>query len=304
MPTITTGAHPAALWPGVHAWFGVSYAKFPQRWSKIFTEQSSEKAYEEDNITHGFGLARLKPQGQEIEYDAHSQLGTKRYTHDTWGLGFIVTMEEKEDNQYKNKAFQRSKWLARSMAITKEINGANILNRGFDGTNFANGWDGQPLFSASHVSLGGTTSNILTVAADISEAALEDMSIQIHGFTDQRGLQGMIKPKALVIHPSNKFEVHRILKSTLQNDTANNATNALKDMNEYPDGVIINEYLTDTDAWFVLTDVDQGLTHFNRKSLAFTQDNDFGTENALAKAVERYTFGWSDPFGAYGSAGA
>ena len=303
MPVITTGAHPAALWPGVHAWFGVNYSKFPARWSKIFTEQTSEKAYEEDIITHGFGTARLKPQGQEIEYDAHSQLGTKRYTHDTWGLGYIVTMEEREDNQYKNKAFQRSKWLARSMAITKEINGASVLNNGFDATNYANGWDSKPLFSATHVSLAGTTSNLLT-AADISEAALEDASITIHAFTDQRGLQGMIKPRALVIHPSNKFEVHRILKSTLQNDSANNATNALKDMNEYPDGVIVNEYLTDSDAWFVLTDVDNGLTYFNRKTLAFTQDNDFGTENALAKAVERYVFGWSDHFGAFGNAGA
>jgi hypothetical protein len=303
MAVITTGAHPAALWPGVHAFFGANYNKHPKRYSKIFTEVDSEKAYEEDIVTTGFGLAQLKPQGQSIGYDDHSQEGTKRYTHDTWGLGYIVTMEERQDNLYKSKSFQRSKWLARSMAITKEINGANILNRGFDDTSYANGWDGNALFVTDHVTQGGTTSNVLSPAADLSEASLEDLVIQIRLMEDSRGLNIALTPRCLIIPVNLEFEAHRILKSTLQNDTANNATNALRSMNIIPE-IVVNEYLTDTDAWFIKTDADTGLQLMNRMSLAFTQDNDFDNENAKAKAVERYVFGWSDWRGAFGSAGA
>lgn len=303
MSTITTGAHPAALWPGVHAWFGVQYKKYPQEWSQIFSEVMSSKNYEEDNVTTGFGLAEVKSQGQSISYDDHSQEGTKRYTHDTWGKGYIVTMEERMDNLYKSKSFQRSKFLARSMAITKEINGANILNNGFDGTNYADGWDGKELFATDHVTQGGPTSNELNPAADLSEASLEDLCIQIGQMEDSRGLNIMLKPKALVIPINLQFEAHRILKSSLQNDTANNATNALRDMSMIP-RIVVNHYLTDTDAWFIPTDVDNGLTCMTRMKLAFTQDNDFDTENAKAKAIERYVFGWSDWRGAFASAGA
>lgn len=303
MAVITTGAHPAALWPGVHAFFGSNYNKFPQRWSKIFSTVKSDKAYEEDIVTTGFGLAQIKSQGGSISYDDHSQEGTKRYTHDTWGLGYIVTMEELQDNQYKSKAFRRSKMLARSMAITKEINGANILNRGFDGTNYANGWDGKELFATDHVTQGGSTSNELAVAADLSEASIEDLCIQIHQAEDSRGLNIQLQPRKLVIPVNLKFEAHRILKSVLQNDTANNATNALKDMGIIPE-IVVNEYLADPDAWFIITDADDGLKCMERMALAFTQDNDFDTENAKAKAVERYTFDWSDWRGAYASPGA
>ncbi len=303
MAVITTGAHPAALWPGVHAFFGANYDKHPKRYSRIFDEVSSEKAYEEDIVTTGFGLAQLKPQGQSISFDDHSQEGTKRYTHDTWGLGYIVTMEELQDNLYKATSFQRSKWLARSMAITKEINGASILNNGFDDTNFANGWDGNALFVTDHVTQGGNTSNVLTPAADLSEAAIEDLDIQIHLMEDSRGLNIALSGRRLIIPPNLKYEATRILNSTLKNDTAENAINALKQMGTI-DEVVVNEYLTDTDAWFIKTSIDNGLRLFNRMALAFTQDNDFDTENAKAKAVERYVFGWSDWRGVFGSAGA
>ena len=303
MAVITSGAHPAALWPGVHAFFGQNYKKHPQRWSKIFDEVNSSKQYEEDVVTTGFGLAQKKPQGQSISYDDHSQEGVKRYTHDTWGLGYIVTMEEIADNLYKSRAFQRSKWLARSMAITKEINAANILNRGFS-SSYQNGWDGKELFATDHVTQGGNSSNELDPSADLSEASIEDLCIQIRDMTDSRDLNIALQTRCLIIPTNLMFEAQRILKSTLQNDTANNATNALKDMGMFPDGIAVNEYLTDSDAWFIKTDCDTGLQCMNRMSLAFTQDNDFDTENAKAKAIERYVFGWSDWRGCFGSSGS
>lgn len=304
MSVITTGAHPAALWPGVHAFFGAQYRKHPKRYSQIFEEVKSEKNYEEDIVTTGFGLAQIKSQGGSIAYDDHSQEGTQRYTHQTWGLGYIVTMEELQDNLYKQRSMRRARMLARSMAITKEINGANILNRGFDGTNYADGWDGKELFATDHVTQGGNSSNELDPSADLSEASIEDLCIQIHLMEDSRGLKIALRPRSIIVPPNLKFEVHRILKSDLQNDTGNNATNALKDMGMFPGGIVVNEYLTDADAWFIKTDCDYGLQCMNRMSLAFTQDNDFDTENAKAKAVERYIFGWSDWRGVFGSAGA
>jgi len=302
MAVITSGAHPAALWPGVHAFFGSNYKKWPQRWSQIFATVNSTKSYEEDIVTTGFGLAQIKSQGGSIAYDDHSQEGTKRYTHDTWGLGYIVTMEELQDNLYKQKAFRRSKMLARSMAITKEINGANILNRAFDGTNYANGWDSKELCATDHVTQGGNSSNELSAAADLSEAAIEDLCIQIKQMEDSRGLNMALMPQKLVIPSNLMFEADRILNSKLQNDTANNAKNALKGY--LSGGYIVNEYLTDVDAWFILTDCDTGLQCMNRMGLAFTQDNDFDTENAKAKAVERYIFDWSDWRHIFGSPGA
>lgn len=304
MATITTGAHPAALWPGVHAFFGAQYKKHPRIWSRIFDEVKSEMNYEEDVVTTGFGLAQLKNEGSSIAYDDHSQEGTKRYTHQTWGLGYIVTMEELQDNLYKSRSFRRARMLARSMAITKEINGANILNRGFDGSNYADGWDSKELFATDHVTQGGNKSNELSTAADLSETAIEDLLIQIDQMEDTRGLKIALKPRCLIVPSALRFKAHRIVKSDQQNDTANNATNAIKDMGMFPDGIIVNNYLTDTDAWFIKTDADFGLQCMNRMKLAFTQDNDFDTENAKAKAVERYIFGWSDWRGAFGTPGA
>jgi hypothetical protein len=299
---ITTANHPKALWPGVNAWFGVSYKERPIECTMVFDEQSSNMAYEEDVEVSGFGLAPVKNQGAGVSYDSHTQGYTKRYTHIAYALGYIVTKEELDDNLYEKVSKSRARSLAYSMRQTKEVVAANIFNNGFD-TNYAGG-DGQPLFSASHTSLNGTWSNILSTAADMSEAAIEDMLINISVATNSRGLKIALTGQQLVVHPNDAFNATRIVKSTLQNDTANNAVNAMKAMGLLPKGVMVWHYLTDSDAWFIPTDSPEGLKYFNRKALEFTKDNDFDTENAKAKAYERYSFGWTDPRCVFGSAGA
>lgn len=299
---ITTGNHPKALWPGINAWFGVSYKEYPQEFSQIFDETSSNQAYEEDVEASGFGLAPVKLQGQGVSYDSHTQGYTTRYTHVAYALGYIVTKEELADNLYEKVSKSRARSLAFSMRQTKEVVFANIFNNGFD-TNYAGG-DGLPLFSASHTSLNGTWSNILSVAADLSEASLEDQLVNISLATNSRGLRIALTGQKLIVPPQEVFNATRIVKSTLQNDTANNAVNAVKAMGLLPGGIVPWHYLTDSDAWFVKTDAPEGLKYFNRQAIEFTKDGDFDTENAKAKAYERYSGGWTDPRAVYGSAGA
>lgn len=303
MGIITTGAHPKALWPGVHAWFGQSYAKHTPEYPDLFEQDNSTRSYEEDVQTTGFGLAPVKEQGKSTYYDSNQQGYIARYTHVAYSIGYIVTREELDDNQYMALSQKRSAGLAFSMNQTKENVAANIYNRAFNAA-YAGG-DGVSLINSAHPnSTGGTFSNQLAVAADLSETAIEDLAIQIKKATDDRGLRISLIPQCLVVPVDLEFEANRILKSTLQNDTANNAINAIRQMGLFPKGIKANHYLSDTDAWFIRTNCPDGMRHFKRVGVEFTQDNDFDTENAKAKAYERYSFGYTDPRGLFGSAGA
>jgi hypothetical protein len=301
MSVITTGAHPKALWPGVRKFVMAEYTEHPVEYSQIFDMKSSEMAYEEDVETTGFGLAQSKAQGAAVIYDTHQQGYITRYTHVAYSLGYIVTKEERDDNLYQSRSFKRGKALAFSFRTTKEIVAANILNRAFN-PNFTGG-DGTRLINASHPTLAGNQSNLIPIAADLSEASLEAVLIQIMEATNARGLKIAIRGDKLIVPPALAFTAERIMKSSLQNDTANNAVNAIRSMGLLRGGVVVNHYLDDADAWFVKTDVPDGLLGFNRQAFSFTQDNDFDTENAKAKGYERYTFGWTDWRGIYGSPG-
>lgn len=299
---ISTGNHPKALWPGVHAFVMGEYKDHPVEYRDIFDMMSSDKAYEEDVETTGFGLAQVKSEGGPTAYDSHTQGFTKRYTHVAYSLGFIVTREEMDDNLYKSRAFNRGKQLSFSFRTTKEIVAANILNRAFNSS--YTGGDGKELLATDHPTLAADFSNELAVAADLSEASLEDILTQIMETKNSRGLQIAVRGRKLIVPPALAFTAERIMKSTLQNDTANNAVNAIRSMGLLPDGVSVNHYLTDDDAWFVKTDVPNGLCCFERTAFEFTRDNDFDTSNAKAKGYERYAFGWTDPRGLFGSEGA
>lgn len=302
MSVITTGNHPKALWPGVKAWFGQSYGEHPLEYTAIFDKDTSEKSYEERVETTGFGLAPVKAQGASVSYTSDLQGYVSRFTNVTYALGYIVTMEELADNLYEAVSKARSKALAFSMRQTKENVGANILNRAF--TSGYNGGDATTLISTAHPTRSGNQSNQLAVAADLSEAALEDLCIQIMGAKNNTGLLINLMPQKLIVARQNWFEANRILKSTLQSNTANNDINVLKATNAFPGGITMNHFLTDADAWFIKTNCPEGLIYQERKALDFTQDNDFDTENAKAKAVERYVFGWADWRALFGSAGA
>lgn len=301
MTTITTGAHPKALWPGVHAFVMGQYDAFPTEYTQIFDVESSDMAYEEDVETSGFGLAMVKAEGASSAYDTHAQGFTKRYTHVAYSLGYIVTREEMADNLYKSRSFQRGKMLAFSFRTTKEIVHANVLNRAF--TSGYVGGDGVVLCSNAHPTLSGNQSNLPTAAADLSEASLEDMLVRIELATNSRGLPIQIKGQRLIVHPSEAFNAERIMKSALQNDTANNAVNAIKSRGLLPGGVVVNHYLGDPDAWFIKTNVPNGLMSFQRTAYEFKQDSDFDTDNAKAKGYERYSVGWTDWRSVWGTPG-
>lgn len=299
---ITSGNHPKALWPGVNAFFGQEYKKHPLECEQMFDVKSSRKAYEEDVRVTGFGLAPVKSEGGSTTYTSDTQADVTRYTNVAYSLGYIVTREEMDDNLYEVVSRRRAAGLAFSMRTTKETVGANVLNRGFN-SSFVGG-DGQALFSAAHPSNAGAQSNLLTVAADLSEASLEALLIQIMNATNYEGLQIAIRGESLIVPPALAFEAERILKSTLRSGTDFNDVNAIRNMGLLPKGVVINHYLTDADAWFIKTDAPNGLTMFKRTAMEFTKDNDFDTSNAKAKAYERYSFGWSDWLGAFGTPGA
>lgn len=298
---ISTGNHPKALWPGVYAWFGAKYDENPVEYTQIFDVKDSTKNYEEMVQTYGFGLMPIKPQGESTKYDSHGQGYTARFVHVAYSLGYIVTREELADNQYAEVSMSRSEELAFSVRQTEENVGANVLNRAF--ATYLGG-DGKALCVTDHpLAIGGTFSNVLSPAADFSEAALEDLSIQIMGAVNPRGLKVSLAPKRLIVPINLSFEVERVLKSSLQNDSANNAINALKSKGIIPE-ISVNHYLSDTDAFFIKTNAPRGLTWFNREMVEFKQDNDFDTDNAKTKAYRRFSAGWGDPRGAYSSAGA
>lgn len=301
---ITTGNHPKALWPGIKAIFGGTYKEWDEEYSKIFDKVESDMKYEEYFEVTGFGLAPVKPEGDSVSYDSESQGFDHRLTNVTIALGYVVTMEELMDNLYERVSGRRANRLAFSMRQTKETIAANILNRATD-TNYLGG-DSKELLATDHKTQDGTQSNELGTAADLSEASLEDLIIQIQKAKNTRGRKMQLMPEGLIVAPDEWFNANRILKSTLQNDTANNAVNALKATNSLPGGIILNHYLTDADQWFVKTKLPagEGLIYQERMAIEFDQENDFDTKNAKAAACERYVFGWSDWRALYGSPGA
>lgn len=299
---ITTGNHPKALWPGMRKFFGRSYAEHPMEWSQIFEEVESEKAYEEDQELTGFSYAPVKAQGGSVSYQSESAGYTKRYTHVVYGSGYIVTREEKDDNLYTEVSKKRIKALAFALRQTEETIAANILNRAFNSS--YTGGDAKELCATDHPSLSGSQSNELAVAADMSEGAIEDLGIQIMNAQNSIGMKIAVMSKRLIIPTALAFEAQRIVKSQLQSGTANNDVNAIRQMNLFPDGISVNHYLTDTDAWFVQTNVPNGLVRMTRRKTEFGNDSDFDTENAKAKATMRFAVGWTDWRGLFGSPGA
>lgn len=301
MATITTGAHPKALWPGIKEWWGRSYDEHPEEFVDLFDKETSDKAYEEDVEITGFGLAPVKPQGTSINYDVESQGAVTRYTHVAYALGYVVTYEELRDDLYEVVSKRRAKQLAFSMRQTKENVAANVYNRAFNSTYV--GGDAVSLINTAHPTTSGNQSNQLTTAADLSEAAIEDLTVQVMQAQNNKGLRISLMPQSLHVPVQYYYEANRILKSVLQNDTANNAINVLKAINVFPKGIKMNHYFTSATAWFIRTNAPAGMKHFERDAIMFDQDNDFDTKNAKAASYERYSMGWSDWRALYGTAG-
>jgi hypothetical protein len=302
MSVITSSNFAKALWPGVNAWWGKAYAEYPAEWDKLFDKFSSRKAFEEDVGVSSFGLASVKAEGAPITYDSERQSFISRYTHVVYASGFVITREVYEDDQYDVVGQRKAQGLAFSMRQTKEVIAANVYNRAFNPS--YTGGDGVSLINSAHPNYaGGTWSNVLATASDLSEAALEQACIDIAGFTNDRGLTIAVRPDALIIPRQSIFEASRILKSDGRVGTDNNDLNALKTMGMIPK-IVTNHYLTDTDAWFIRTDVKDGMKYFERRADEFGMDEDFDTENAKYKATMRFSFGWTDPRALFGSAGA
>lgn len=281
---------------------GKAYGEYSTEYNKLFETFKSSKAFEEDVGVSSFGLAVVKPEGAPIQMDSERQAFITRYSHVVYALGFIITREIMEDDQYDVVGQRKAQGLAYSMRQTKEVVAANVYNRAFNSSYV--GGDGKELLATDHPNFaGGTWANELTTAADLSEAALEQACIDIAGFTNDRGLLIAAKPKTLIIPRQLMFEAKRILGSDGQVYSADNTLNAIKTMGMIPE-VVVNHYLTDTDAWFIKTDVPHGMKHFERRADSFDMDNDFDTENAKFKATARYSFGWTDPRGLFGSPGA
>ena len=293
------------LLPGLNALFGLEYKRYGEEHQEIYETESSERSFEEETKLSGFSAAPVKNEGNSIAYDNAQEAWTARYTHETIALGFSLTEEAVEDNLYDTLSARYTKALARGMAYTKQVKAANVLNNGFNSSGSYNGGDGVPLFSASHpLVTGGVNSNIPTTPADLNETSLENAVIQIAAWTDERGLLIAAKPRKLVVPPALQFVATRLLETELRVGTADNDINALKNNGSIPEGYAINHFLTDSNAWFLTTDVPNGMKHFVRTPLATSMDGDFDTGNVRYKARERYSFGWSDPLGMYGSAGA
>ncbi len=302
---ITTGNNSRLLQEGVANVFGQGYEAHQEQWPMLFDLDRSEKAFELDVQFEGFGLAPQKLEGSGVSYDSQQEGFAPKYPNLTYAKGFIVTRENIMDNLY-NLFSKRARALAFSMKQTKENVGANIYNRGFNSAFLMEGGDGVELFSTAHIngpSDSTTFSNELATPAALSEAALEDLLIQINEATDPRGLRIALRGERLVVPPKLGFEAERILNSVLQNDTGNNAVNAIRSTGMLPAGHMINNYLTSATAWFIKTNAPDGIKYWTRESVRFEQDNDFGTSNARFKAEERYSFGWTDPRGGYASAG-
>ena len=291
------------LLPGLNALFGLEYATYGQEHKEIYETETSERSFEEETKLSGFSAAPVKNEGSAIAYDNAQEAWTARYNHETIALGFSLTEEAIEDNLYDSLSARYTKSLARAMAYTKQVKAAAVLNNGFD-SNYKGG-DGVSLFSASHPLVsGGVNSNIPTTPADLNETSLENAVIQIAAWTDERGLLIAAKPKKLIVPPPLQFVATRLLQTKLRTGTTDNDINAIESNGSIPDGYTINHFLTDTNGWYLTTDVPNGMKHFVRTPLANSMDGDFDTGNVRYKSRERYSFGWSDPLGMYGSAGA
>lgn len=299
----TRGTLPKALWPGVKAWWGQDYKKHPEECMQAFENETSDMAFEEDVELTGMGLAQIKDEGAASTYDNMRQGPTTRYTHATLSLGFIVTEEEFDDNKYAKVAKARTQSLAFSFRTTKEIIGANVYNRAFNSAYV--GGDGVSMINTAHPTAdGGTQSNELPIAADISEAAVEDMLVIISQAENSVGHPIAIQPKRLIVPPTLMFDATRIVRSTLQSGTENNDINALREMGMFSQDPMVYHYLTDPDAWFISTNVPNGLKMYQRKKRVIRRENEFDTDNLKVKGVERYSFGHTDWRGIYGTAGA
>ena len=290
------------LEPGLNALFGLEYKNYANEHAEIFDTENSDRAFEEEVMLSGFGNAGVKPEGQSINYDAATETFTARYTHETLALAFSITEEAIEDNLYDRLASRYTKALARSMANAKQVKAANVLNRAFNSS--YTGGDGLELCSTAHVIVSGTEQNELSTAADLNETSLEQALIDIAALTDERGLKIAAKGNKMIVPSALQFTAERLMKSTQRVGTADNDINAVVSMGMIPQGYTVNHYLTDTDAWFIKTDVPNGLKHFVRAPIKTAMEGDFDSGNVRYKARERYSFGWSDWRGIFGSPGA
>ena len=293
------------LLPGLNALFGLEYKRYGEEHKEIYETESSERSFEEETKLSGFSAAPVKNEGTAIAYDNAQEAWTARYNHQTIALGFSLTEEAVEDNLYDTLSARYTKALARAMAYTKQVKAAAVLNNGFNNTGSYDGGDGVSLFNTAHPLVnGGTNSNTQSTATDLNETALENAVIQIAAWTDERGLLIAAQPRKLVVAPGNQFVATRLLETELRVATADNDINAIKNNGSIPEGYTINHFLTDSDAYFLTTDVPNGMKHFERIPLSTSMDGDFDTGNVRYKARERYSFGWSDPLGMWGSPGA
>jgi Mu-like prophage major head subunit gpT len=292
------------LLPGLNALFGLEYKRYGEEHKEIYETETSERSFEEETKLSGFSAAPVKNEGSAIAYDNAQEAFTARYNHQTIALGFSLTEEAVEDNLYDTLSARYTKALARAMAYTKQVKAASVLNNGFSGGVYAGG-DGVALFSTSHPTVGGSTNNnTQTVPTDLNETALEQAVINIAAWTDERGLLIAAQPRKLIVPPGNQFVATRLLETELRVSTADNDINALKNNGSIPEGYTINHFLTDSNSYFLTTDVPNGMKHFVRTPLSTSMDGDFDTGNVRYKARERYSFGWSDPLGMWGSQGA
>jgi hypothetical protein len=291
------------LLPGLNALFGLEYARYGEEHKEIYETEKSERSFEEETKLAGFGAAPVKNEGSAIAYDNAQEAFTARYNHETIALGFSITEEAVEDNLYDSLSARYTKALARGMAYTKQVKAASVLNNGFSSSYL--GGDGVSLFSTAHPLVnGGTNSNRPTTGADLNETSLEAAVIQIAGWTDEKGLLIAAKPRKLIVPTNLMFVATRLLETSLRVGTTDNDINALKNNGSIPEGYTVNHFLTDTNGWFLTTDVPNGMKHFERMPLTNSMDGDFDTGNVRYKARERYSFGWSDPLGIYGSPGS
>lgn len=301
MAIMTTGSFAKALWPGVNKWYGKAYDEHKVEWDKLFDKHTSRRAWEEDVSISSFGLAHVKNEGAPVQFDSEQQGFVSRYTHVEYALGFIITRNLFEDDLYDIVGERRARGLAFSMRQTKETVAANVYNRAFNSS--YTGGDGKELLATDHPKIaGGTFANELTTAADLSEASLEQATIDLMKFTNDRGLKISIMPKTLIIPVDLHYTAEKIMRTSTEPFTANLTVNVVK--GKFPGGVELNHYLTDTDAWFIRTNSPDGMKYFERRGDTFSTDNDFDSDNAKFKAVSRYSFGWTDPRGLFGSPGA
>jgi hypothetical protein len=291
------------LLPGLNALFGLEYARYGEEHKEFYETETSERSFEEETKLSGFSAAPVKNEGSAIQYDNAQEAWTTRYNHETIALGFSITEEAVEDNLYDSLSARYTKGLARAMAYTKQVKAAAVINNGFSAA-YAGG-DGVSLFNASHPLVNGSTNaNTPTTQVDLNETSLEAAVIQIAAWTDERGLLIAAKPKKLIVPPNLMFVAKRLLDTELRVGTTDNDINAIKQMGAIPEGYTVNHYLTDTNGWYLTTDVPNGLKHFVRTPLSNSMDGDFDTGNVRYKARERYSFGWSDPLGIWGSSGS